>query len=815
MGVESRLTDVDPGRAREEALTAARAFLHGMAAHQPPHLVVFGATASGPTSHILNLVSERLLVDGVGRIPLVVLVTCRPELTERWRPKFEGANQVEVTLDPLGEAAAAELLMAILGRDPGPALRRVMLDRAGGNALFLEEMAALLKEGGELPPLSFGSLPANLRGLAGSARSTPSRPNERASCSTTSPCWGVRGSTAALVALGASRTDAASVQRSVRDLAARDLVEIEGETCGFVSDLIREVTYNTLARSERAKRHVLLASWLEDESARRDRVDEFLEEIAYHWSAAAQLAADLGDLDGVPENVREIALVGLQRAAERADDREMYQAAKRLFGRMVELLGTDVGSARRHALIGRARAATALRENDAAEVDLDVVEREAAAVGDDVAIARVLVVRGDLLRNRGLVDESIAVLEQAAVRWRSIGDRRGEASALRRIGWSYVYAGDFERAEPPILEALAAFREVRVARGIAWALQNLALISFNRGQTVLAEERLQDSRQLFIELGDRAGELWASGTLAIVWQSQGNTDAAEELAERMLAEGPLEGDAVSTATIQLVLGMIRLRQGRVASAAEMLRKAHDAFWANADWFRWARAVGPLVRALRRAGRVADADAVVVGSTAMVESLPATSVDRMIPALIAAEHRVELGDPVLPEAAPPPGRPVPTGYARADEEVRALALAQLGRAGEAGELVHATDVERPEVLGVAALVLAAAGRFEDSRATIDVLRGLGGSMYHDLVVGDLAEALANAAAGDREGVRAALRHAERLLEDTDDRLTVAIVGTARQTLLGDPAGSEGMNQLGLPAQGWRTLFASRVAATPTS
>ncbi len=193
---------------------------------------------------------------------------------------------------------------------------------------------------------------------------------------------------ASLVALGAARTDAASVQRSVRELAVRDLVEIEGETCGFVSDLIREVAYNTLARAERAKRHVLLASWLEDESSRRDRVDEFLEEIAYHWSAAAQLAADLGDIAGVPENVREIALVGLPPAAERADDREMYQAAKRLFGRMVDLLGSDVGSARRHALIGRARAATALRENDAAEADLDRVEQEAAVVGDGVAVAR-------------------------------------------------------------------------------------------------------------------------------------------------------------------------------------------------------------------------------------------------------------------------------------------------------------------------------------------------------------------------------------------------------------------------------------------
>ncbi|MGD9797134.1 MAG: adenylate/guanylate cyclase domain-containing protein [Acidimicrobiia bacterium] len=807
MGVDGRLTDVDPSRAREEAVAAARTFFHGLAERQPL-LLVFG-DAQWADDQVLLLV-ERLL-DGVGRIPLVVLLTGRPELTERWRPKVEGANQIEVMLDPLGDEAAGELLVAILGRDPGPALRREMLDRAGGNALFLEEMAALLKEGGELPPLSFGSLPANLRGLV-AARLDALPPDERAALDDLA-VLGRRGSMAALVALGEARTDAASVQRALRELARKDLVEIDGETCGFHSDLIREVAYNTLARAERAKRHVRLAAWVEDESSRRDRVDEFLEEIAHHWASAAELAADLGDLEGVPENVRETALVALQRAAQRADDREVYTASKRLFDRMVTLLGDDAGGARRHALIGRARARTALRENDAAAADLDAVEREAVEVHDDVALARALVVRGDVLRNRGLLDEAIAVLERAVVLWREIGDRRGEASALRRIGWTHVYAGDFDRAEPPILEALAAFREVKVARGMAWALQNLALISFHRGQLVLAEERLHASRELFAEIGDRSGELWASGLLAIVLHSRGDTIAAEELAERLLVEGPLEGDAWSTATTQLVLGLIRLRQGKVDSATDMLRRAHDAYWATSDWFRWARAIGPLARALRRAGRIDEAAAFVAETAVMAEALPATSVDRQVPLLMAAEHRVELGDP--PELDGPPvavgSGHLPTGYALQDEEVRGLALAQLGRAGEAADFLHAGDTERPSVLAIRALVLAVAGRPEEARATIDLVRGLGGAVYHDLVLADLAEAELASACDDREGVRAALRHADRVLEDTDDRLTAAIVGLARTVLLGDETGADELARLGIRADGWRTLLTPAAVA----
>ena len=40
-----------------------------------------------------------------------LLAADRPELAERWRPKVEGVNLVEATLDPLREEAAAELLV--------------------------------------------------------------------------------------------------------------------------------------------------------------------------------------------------------------------------------------------------------------------------------------------------------------------------------------------------------------------------------------------------------------------------------------------------------------------------------------------------------------------------------------------------------------------------------------------------------------------------------------------------------------------------------------------------------------------------------
>src|SRR5690606_38955382 len=95
-----------------------------------------------------------------------------------------------------------------------------------------------------------------------------------------------------------------------------------------------------------------------------------------------------------------------------------------------------------------------LRRNAESHADLEVALAEAEVAGDSLAIARARNVEGELLRNEGRYIESLAVLDDAVQRFRELGDRRGEAAALRRMGMTHLFSGDHDIAEPLLFEAL-------------------------------------------------------------------------------------------------------------------------------------------------------------------------------------------------------------------------------------------------------------------------------------------------------------------------------------------------------------------------
>ena len=62
----------------------------------------------------------------------------------------------------------------------------------------------------------------------------------------------------------------------------------EDDAYTFRHILFRDVAYGTLARAERVRLHVAVAEWLEAYAS--DRLDEFVELLAYHYREAATLA---------------------------------------------------------------------------------------------------------------------------------------------------------------------------------------------------------------------------------------------------------------------------------------------------------------------------------------------------------------------------------------------------------------------------------------------------------------------------------------------------------------------------------------------
>src|ERR1700730_5325726 len=130
IGHEDRLAEVDPVRAKEERRRAVTVFLEALARRQP--LVLSMSEMHWAEDDVLDAIDR--LLDAMGSLPFLLLATARPELEGRWKPRPGRHNTLLLTLDPLDEAAAERLLASLLGYQPRPDSRSLLLERSGGHA---------------------------------------------------------------------------------------------------------------------------------------------------------------------------------------------------------------------------------------------------------------------------------------------------------------------------------------------------------------------------------------------------------------------------------------------------------------------------------------------------------------------------------------------------------------------------------------------------------------------------------------------------------------------------------------------------------
>ncbi len=92
---------------------------------------------------------------------------------------------------------------------------------------------------------------------------------------------------------------------------------------------------------------------------------------------------------------------------------------------------------------------------DEARADVEAAHELAVGLGDEAVLARSLLVRGEVERDAGDLGAAVATLERAVEHFRSLGDERGAADAMREIGMSRIFLGENDEAEVAIRAALA------------------------------------------------------------------------------------------------------------------------------------------------------------------------------------------------------------------------------------------------------------------------------------------------------------------------------------------------------------------------
>jgi DNA-binding SARP family transcriptional activator len=319
-----------------ESFAAWRLLLEAMAAERP--LVLVFEDLQWADDALLDFVDG--LVDGIAPVPLLVVCAARSELLER-RPGWGGGkrNATTITLPPLSPEATAALLDELAGTDAVPtSTRSTLVDAAGGNPLFVEEYAHMLRDRDPATAAAAGAglaVPATVQQVL-TARLDALEEADRRLVQDAAVLGEVGwvGALAAVAGVGRAEVEAWLERMERRELARRTRwSSVAGETEFAVRHvLVRDVAYGQLPRAERIDRHKRSAAWLE--ALGGDRAEGRAELCAHHYRQALSLARAAGqDTSELAERAR----LALRQAAERAKALNAWTSAAELYAAALEL----------------------------------------------------------------------------------------------------------------------------------------------------------------------------------------------------------------------------------------------------------------------------------------------------------------------------------------------------------------------------------------------------------------------------------------------------------------------------------------------
>ncbi len=317
LGHASPVSGLD-GRSGEAGAAAAWRRIMVALAEEAPTVIVMEDLQRADDA-LLDAVEELLAL--ATEVPLLLMVTAWPELLER-RPSWgsSGPDMVTLSLPPLDETETVSLLSGLLGPDLPPAALSRLVALAGGNPLYAEECAGMLRDRETaqrvrgIPELP---LPRSVQGIVASRLDLVSD-DERAVLHAASvlgdSCW--PGPVALLAGLPGPEVEVCLAQLARRGMLRRvrpSSVPGEPEYV-FRSALVRELVYSRLPRSRRLEQHVHAADWWSTRPSGREA--ERAELVAHHRVIASELAFALR----APEaGLRaEQARLALREAAERS-----------------------------------------------------------------------------------------------------------------------------------------------------------------------------------------------------------------------------------------------------------------------------------------------------------------------------------------------------------------------------------------------------------------------------------------------------------------------------------------------------------------
>jgi predicted ATPase/DNA-binding SARP family transcriptional activator len=583
--------------AATEIFWAARRFLETLARRRSVLAIFEDVHWAEPT--FLDLVESLALQPG--NFPIVVVCIGRPELLDQ-RPAWaaETDRSVSIQLAPLGEDPAAALLDSLsAGQRIAPSTRARLIDTAGGNPLYLEQLAVSLSEqsGSDLrpalPPTIAALLSARLQRLGPGANSVLVR--------------------AAIVGKDFGEQEIrellpvearAPLSRNLQTLVAKGLVQSGPgrspyEEYSFRHILIQEAAYRSIPKALRAELHYRYADWLE--AIVSDPFPARSEILGHHLEQSVRYRTELWPAD--PESAALSRLAGghLETAGVAAHDRGDDVAAVNLLDRAATLLpGDDPALGRLYTSLGTALIEAGQLEK--ARATLGQAQRITAAHGYERqhAHARVETLLLNLKMNPDEAEMEITrALPELRREFDASQDDLGICRTLQLEGalhWNHARSG---AAEYAWLRAADYARKVNDRRQLADIVSWLASAAL-WGPTP-APEGIKRCQDYLDEIGNHPiGKAEILMNLAGLYAMQ--DDFASAYATLDTAKSLLETlGPTMTAAITQQAALIAMLAGDPATAESYLRLQYDSLYSMGERRFLATTAATLARAIAAQG----------------------------------------------------------------------------------------------------------------------------------------------------------------------------------------------------------------------
>jgi class 3 adenylate cyclase/tetratricopeptide (TPR) repeat protein len=589
------LADGQPIAERQGLLAFARRYVEALARRRPTALVFEDMHWADPSVlDVIELVATR-----TRDVPLLVVVSARPELLDM-RPGWDtDAVPIRIVrLTPLGEEDARELVSAAVTDGGTHADAAALAERAGGNPLFILELVAAHGSGatapGDVPPTVQNLIAARLDALQQDCRQL--------------------ALAAAVVGKAFSRDDVIAlhaghaVDEQLDRLTAAGVIQRAGTPAdgyAFNHDLIRDVAYETLARSTRRRYHAQIARRLE--AAHAGTVDELAGQVAYHWLRTDDPAA---------------AVPYLVAAAERASHAWATQEAAALYSQALEVLPadddrtpglrlahavalTDAGDLARACvafeslvdeLSGAGRVEAFIQWSKATFWTMDTAgaQRLARRAKDEAeTISTVLHARAAVHLCNALSSletrtaEGIAEGEAIIRSWPADAPRRDRGAMLGMLAAYHYWVGDFGAAIDRGREGYQISRDLRSLDDMLLASSHLALGLTGAGRHIEALQVCRDAaadglaHELIPRFTARLYNVWANALreLGDLDRARERNEEAIELGERAAFPPPIVQSRIDMLYTDLAAG----EPGRAARRWPELQAQAAAMKA---WHNW-------------------------------------------------------------------------------------------------------------------------------------------------------------------------------------------------------------------------------------